>query len=250
MALSLFITHLDPLGIETWLPDPTKLKGTTLSLRYQSSFTTEDPGEIDDLIHLHEIALEQNVTVHPDYDSYFYHADGNNPNAARIELTYMMGNGFNARREYYVLAEGEGGDIIRKYCSRLDVVISDPDINDLDDLRHEFKDADSVTVHGRTIPAEYVTEEFLLALADAIAADCEAGNMVQIGALHSGIIMETSNPDDPLRMLQLDVNKRMDDGRYFYVYLNIYADCVNTLAVLEPTGILDTIQAEYLAGLG
>ena len=62
--------------------------------------------------------------------------------------------------------------------------------------------------------------------------------------------METSNPDDPLRMVNLDINKRYDNGHYFYTYLNIYADCVNTLAVLETTGVLDTIQAEYQAGLG
>jgi len=250
MALSLFVTDLDPLGIETWLPDPDKVKGAGLSLRYQSNFTTEDPEEIADLIRLHEIALEQNVTVHPDYDPYFYNDTTKDPNAARIELTYIMDNGFNARREYYVLADGEGGELIREYCSRLDVVISDPDIQDADDLRHEFKGADNVSVHGRSIPEEFLTEEFLLALADAIAADCEAGNMVQIGAFHPGIIMETAYPDDPIRMMSLDINKRNDNGRYFYCYLNIYADCVNTLAVLEPTGILDTIQQDMLNGLG
>lgn len=250
MALSLFITHLDPLGIETWLPDPANLRGASVSLRYQSSFITEDSAEIDDLIRLHEIALEQNVSVHPDYDPYFYNSAGIDPNAARIELTYMLDNGFTARRQYHVLAEGEGGDLIRKYCSRLDVVTSDPDIKDLDDLRHEFKDADNVSVHGRSIPEEYVTEEFLLALADAIAADCEAGNMVQLGVFHPGIIMETNNPEDPLRMMDLHINKQGNNGHYHYCYLNIYADCVNTLAVLKPTGILDTLQAEYQAGLG
>ena len=250
MALSLFITHLDPLGIETWLPDPANLRGASVSLRYQSSFITEDSAEIDDLIRLHKIALEQNVSVHPDYDPYFYNSAGIDPNAARIELTYMLDNGFTARRQYHVLAEGEGGDLIRKYCSRLDVVTSDPDIKDLDDLRHEFKDADNVSVHGRSIPEEYVTEEFLLALADAIAADCEAGNMVQLGVFHPGIIMETNNPEDPLRMMDLHINKQGNNGHYHYCYLNIYADCVNTLAVLKPTGILDTIQAEYQAGLG
>lgn len=245
VVLSLFVTHLDPLGIETWIPDPSELKGADLSLRYQSNFTTEDPMEIDDIIRLHEIALEQNVNLHPDYDPYFYNDRTNDPNAARIELTYMTESGLNIRRQYHVLAEGEGADLIRKYCSRLDVVVSDPDIKDLDDLRHEIKDADRVDVHGRTIPERFVTEEFLLTLADAIAADCEAGNMVQLGSFHSGIIMETGNPDDPLRMLQLDINKRMDDGRYVYVYLNVYADCENILSVLEPTGVLDTIKAEY-----
>ena len=245
MVLSLFITHLDPLGIETWIPDPSELRGADLSLRYQSNYTTEDPAEIDDIIRLHEIALEQNVNVHPDYDPYFYNSAGIDPNAARIELTYLLDNGLNVRRQYHVLAEGEGADLIRKYCSQLDVVVSDPDIKDLDDLRHEIKDADNVSVHGRPIPEQFVTEEFLLALADAIAADCEAGNMVQLGSFHSGIIMETNEINEPIRMINLDINKKAEDGRYIYVYLNVYADCENILSVLEPTGILDTIKADY-----
>ena len=245
MALSLFVTHLDPLGIESWIPDPEKLKGGSLSLRYQSIVYMEDSEEIADLIRLHEIALEQNVTVHEDYDSYFYNPYTDDPDAARVELTYTMDNGLNVRRKYHVLAEGEGGEIIRNYCSRLDVVLGQKNIQDLDDLRHEIRGADNVTVEGNSIPKKYVTEEFLLALADAIAADCEAGNMVQIGSFHPGIIMETNNPENPLRMMNLDINKRYDDGHYFYVYLNIYADCVNTLAVLEPTGILDTIKTGY-----
>ena len=245
VVLSLFVTHLDPLGIETWIPDPSELKGADLSLKYQSNYTTKDPAEIEDIIRLHEIALEQNVSVHPDYDPYFYNDRTNDPNAARIELTYMTESGLNIRRQYHVLAEGEGADLIRKYCSRLDVVVSDPDIKDLDDLRHEIKDADRVDVHGRTIPERFVTEEFLLALADAIAADCEAGNMVQLGSFHSGIIMETNEIDEPLRMISLDITKQTEDNRYIYVYLNVYADCENILSVLEPTGILDTIKAEY-----
>lgn len=250
VVLSLFITHLDPLGIETWIPDPSDLKGADLSLKYQSNYTTKDPAEIDDIIRLHQIALEQNVSVHPDYDPYFYNDRTNDPNAARIELTYMTESGLNIRRQYHVLAEGEGADLIRKYCSRLDVVVSDPDIKDLDDLRHEIKDADNVSVYGRSVGAEYLTEEFLLALADAIAADCEAGNMVQLGSFHSGIIMETNEINEPLRMINLDINKRAEDGRYIYVYLNVYADCENILSVLEPTGILDTIKSAYENGYG
>lgn len=245
MAGSLYVTALDPLGIETWLPDPAKLKSANLRLHYYSAFITEDPAEIADIVRLHEIALEQNVTVHEDYDSYFYNPNDEDPDAAKVSLTYVTENGWNIQREYYVLAEGEGGDIIREYCSRLDVVISRYNIQDLDDLRHEFKSADTVQVHGRSIPEKYLTEEFMLALADAIAADCEAGNMVQIGAFHPGVIMETGNPDYPNRMLNLDIT-----GLDFYCYLNIYADCENVMAVLEPTGILETVRQELAAGNG
>ena len=107
-----------------------------------------------------------------------------------------------AQREYYVLAEGESGDLIRKYFSRLDVIFDDPDIQDVSDLRHTFRKATSIDLHGQVIPKEALTEDFLMDLADAIAADCEAGNMVQLGAFHPGVIMETVNSDDPIRMIR------------------------------------------------
>ena len=248
MALSLYVTSLDPLGIETWIPEHSALKSATVSIRYQSSYTTEDAAEMADLIRLHEIALEQNVTVHPDYDSYYYNPNVNDPTAARISLTYQLKNGMRSEREYYVLAQGEGGQIIRKYFTRLNMVISDPDIHDVKDLRHAFSGADNVSVHGRPIPEESMTEEFLMALADAIAADCEAGNMVQLGVFHPDIMMETNRPEDPTRMLNLDISKRDSDRLHHYWYMNIYADCENVLAVLESTGILDTLRQELANG--
>jgi hypothetical protein len=69
--------------------------------------------------------------------------------------------------------------------------------------------------------------------------------MVQLGSFHPGILMETDNPDDPIRMMNLDVTKRLDDGLHKYWYVNIYADCENILKVLEPTGILDLIRTDF-----
>ena len=241
VALSLFITHLDPLGIETWVPETEDLKGVTVSTRYQSTYSTEDPAEIADLLRLHEVALHENVSVHPDYDSYFYNPDNNDPEAVRINLVYHLENGLIASREYYVLATGAGGDIIRNYFTRLDVVLSRPTIQDADDLRHEMKDIEYIDLNGKEVPEEYVTEEFRLALADAIAADCEAGNMVQLGAFHPEIIMDFEQDDYDLYALYLAFSG--DDNRWFQI--NVYADCENILAVLEPSGVLDRVRMDY-----
>ena len=243
MALSLYVTALDPLGIQTWLPQPEDLAGATVSIRYQDAYTIEDPEEIADMIRLHEIALQQNVEVHPDYDPYFYH--NNTTNAARISLTYHLRSGFTAEREYFVLAEGEGADLIRKYFSRLDVVFEDRDIQDASDLRHILSKADTIQLRGVQIAEEYLTEAFLQDLADAIAVDCEAGNLVQLGALHPGVILETANPDDPIRMMELDIYHVPENNKRIAWYLTIYADCENTLRVLEPTGILDALRQRY-----
>ena len=246
VALSLFITHLDPLGIETWVPEQADLKGATISTRYQSTYSTEDPAEIADLLRLHEIALTENVSVHPDYDSDFYNPDNSDPEAARISLIYHLTNGLTAFREYYVLAEGEGGEIIRKYFTQLDVVIPGSDIQDLDDLRHELKDVEYVSLNGREVGEKYLTKEFLLSLADAIAADCEAGNMVQLGVYHPEPILVLKN--DTYDLYNLNLEFQCDDDRW--IYMNIYADCENILAVLEPTGVLEEVRTAYENGIG
>ena len=243
MALSLYVTALDPLGIQVWVPEVEELEGVTVSIRYQDTYASEDAEEIADMIRLHELALQQNVEVHPDYDPYFY--NNNTTNAARISLTYHLRSGFTAQREYYVLAEGEGGDLIRRYFSRLDVVIDDPDVQDVSDLRHVLSKADKIQLRGVQIAEEYVTEAFLRDLADAIAADCAAGNLVQLGAFHPGVILETAKPNDPIRMMDLDIYGGPETNTRIHWYLYIYADCEHILAVLEPTGILDTIQQRY-----
>lgn len=243
MAGSLYVTSLDPLGIQVWMPEVEDLRGAVVSIRYQDTYASEDAEEMADMIRLHELALEQNLEVHPDYDPYFY--NNNTTNAARISLTYHLNNGFTAQREYYVLAEGESGDLIRKYFSRLDVVIDDSDVQDVSDLRHVLSKADMIQLRGVKIEEEYVTEAFLRDLADAIAADCAAGNLVQLGAFHPGVILETANPNDPIRMMDLDIYQSPENDKRIAWYLNIYADCEHILAVLEPTGILDTIQTMF-----
>jgi flavorubredoxin len=84
------------------------------------------------------------------------------------------------------------------------------------------------------------TLDELDALADAIAADCEAGNMVQLGVYHPESIWDFGNDNYDLYTLTLDFQH---GDRWFY--MNIYADCKNILAVLEPTGVLDRVRMDY-----
>ena len=240
MAGSLFLTHLDPLGIETWVPEPGNVKSASLRINYRNAYTTEDPEEIADLARLHKLALEQQVVVHPDYDDFLYNPRSRDPQAVQIILQYTAPNGWLSQREYYVSAEGESGDLVRKYSSRLDVVLAGQAVADADDLRHKMKDVTAVSVHGYTVPAEFVNDTFLNSLAEAIAADCEAGHLVQSGVFHPGCIIDLENSQDDLYYLALDLH-----GDEFWGSLYIYADCENVLAVLEPTGILETVRIDY-----
>ena len=240
MAGSLFITHLDPLDINGWVPRTEDVKDGSIRMNYQAEYNSDDPQVIGDMIRLHELALEQHVEVHPDYDTDFYFPEGKDPQAVQVTFGYTQNNGWLSQRRYYVLAGGESGEIMRKYFSRLETVISHPDVKDLDDLRHKIKDSKHASLNSRMIPEEYLTEDFFLALADAISADCEAGRMVQSGVFHPEVMLDFENDDYDVYWMDLNIN-----GPDFWCYMNIYADCENILKVLEPTGILDPVRQDY-----
>lgn len=240
LAASLYVTDLDPLGIETWIPKVGETQSATLRINYRNGYTTEDPVEIADITRLHELALEQDLFVHPDYDDFYYNPEYNSHNAVQIILQYTAPNGWLTQRNYYVEAEGEGAELIKKYSSRLDVIFYDGQIKDAADLRHEFRDSEIIDVNGIRMPEEYITEDFRNALADAIAADAEAGCLTQSGVFHRTPVVDVENDVYDQYSLMLDIH-----GEKYWNTLYIYADCENILAVLEPTGILESVRQEF-----
>jgi hypothetical protein len=97
MAGSLYATKLDPLGIATWLPRPGDVTSVSLGLQSRQDFTTEDPEQIRDLIRIHALALENPVTVHPDYDGTYRTTASLEEKAVRFTLTYTLPNGWVVR---------------------------------------------------------------------------------------------------------------------------------------------------------
>lgn len=241
MALSLYVTWLDPMGIETWIPKVGETKSATLRMNYRNGYTTEESAEIADLTRLHELALEQDLFVHPDYDDMFYNPTYGDHNAVQIILQYTTPNGWLSQREYYVEAEGESAELITKYTSRLDVLFPGDEVEDAEDLRHELKDSEEIRINGmHRVPEEFLTDDFCNALADAIAADAEAGNLVQSGVFHREPLLEMADPENNVYSTVLDIH-----GRDFWSSIYIFADCENILKVLEPTGVLDSLRQEY-----
>ena len=116
----------------------------------------------------------------------------------------------------------------------------DSEIQDAADLRHEFRNSEIIDVNGIRMPEQYITDAFRMALADAIAMDAEAGCLTQSGVFHRTPVVDVENDVYDQYYLMLDIH-----GEKFWRSLYIYADCENILAVLEPTGILDSVRQEY-----
>ncbi len=260
LAGSLFVTKLDPLGIEDWVPGSDGVTSIQMVLSHNTDVITEDPAEIEDFLQLHELALTDKLTAHPDYDDYAYSPVQEDEPLAFISLTYRLKNGWTSQREYYIRPESEAGDIARAYASRLVNVIDRKErVKTPDDLRHHIKTVEDVFVGGQVLAKDLITEDFLLALAEAIIADCEAGTMVQSTVYHpepvipapvpveteiimaDGSVVYTEAASGEMHALHLDMS-----GLDFHCYMNVYADCENTLAVLESTGIVDVIRQETM----
>ncbi len=259
LAGSLYATKLDPLGIEDWMPEADEIKSVQMVLSHNTSVMAEDPEEIQDFLRLHEVALEEKITVHSDYADYAYSPPQEGEHVAFISLTYRLKNGWVSQREYYIRPDSEAGEIVRVYASRLAEVIERADqIKTPEDLRYHIKKTENIFVSGQALADQYIAEEFLLSLADAIIADCEAGTMVQSTVYHPKPILETPPPElletvledgsvvyaedysQQLHSLYLDLS-----GLDFYCSLRVYADCENTLALLESTGVVDTILKQH-----
>ena len=240
MAGSLFVTRLDPLGIEVWVPETEDLKGGYIRMNYQAEFSSDDPQAIADMIRLQELALEQHITVHPDYADGLYNPNDNDPDAAQVTFGYTLNSGRLAERRYYLRSDGESGEIMRKNFSRLETVLRNDRIKDLEDLRHEIKGIKRISINSFHVSEEFMTEEFLLSLADAIAADCENGNLVQNGTFHTEPLIQVNSAEGGIYAQNMDLN-----GEDIWFWMDIYADCENILRVLEPTGILEMLRTEY-----
>ena len=240
MAGSLYVTYLDPLGIETWIPKVGEVKSATVRMNHRSGYTTEVPAEIADITRLHELALGQEVFVHPDYDDLFYNPTNSDSNAVKIILQYTDQKGWLTQRNYYILAQGEGAELLKKYTSRLDVLFDNENIREAADLRRELRDTQRVILDSIQIPDAFITEDFCNSLADAIAADCEAGNLVQSGAFHKEPMPQLEYQDEQRYYLMLDI--QMED-RWAYFY--IYADCEHILELLESSGVMEAAQQEW-----
>ena len=240
LAGSLYLTHLDPLGIETWIPGQGEVKSATLRMNYRQGHTAEDPEELEDFFRLHELALQQQLQVHPDYNDLYFSPYDQDPQAAQIILQYETPNGWLSQRNYYVLAEGESGQILRKYNSRLSALFPHENVQDAQDLYNGIRNTQIITVNGLQIDTALVTPAFLRSLAEAVAADCDAGTMIQSGAFHPEPVMEQIGNAEPLYYLDVAIHGTEN----YWADFTVYADCENTMEVLTATGILDAVRAD------
>lgn len=204
LVLSLGLTVLDPLGIQSYVPDPSRV--ASVSLNYEE---TEDPELIAAVIRAHQAALDDSEEESLNGGSYY------------MNLTYTMTDGSQVSRKYTVPYQGTAHESLRMVLSSPEFVLGDlPEwwANPKADIQLY----DSLT--GDYISMGKSSWQELLA---AVLLDCEAGTMAQHASYHGG--WNAADQRHTLEFQCYDTEQRY----YRYFTIIIYEDCENTLAWLK-----------------
>lgn len=266
-AVSLWMTHVDLLGIETRLPDAAKIKSVTFASR-----VFEEDADIENFLRMNRDALENRsenwgtfVLVDGEWIQYIDNnadrIDEENPDnlytyVDSVNLTYELDNGKQIRRRYNIWMDNqyvssEAGRIAKAYLTSWDTVNSRTmEINGV-----EYNRLDYILQDVRGIYVDYmdgrqdISRQEVLDLVAAIQTDCGEGHMAQSDYYHSGYFRvedeyaENGYYDIPSIGISIS-------GEEYSWWISIYADSVNTVSWLQERDLLSaqTFQGNLMRG--
>ena len=257
IGLSLLLTHIDILNIETSQPDAEEIQSVTID-----GTELTNPEDIQLVLQLQNLALETRLE---DYQNYV-RVDGQlipyqdyvesqieagveggtveRVYATQFHITYELENGKIIRRFYNVWSESEAGDILRELTSRWEVIsnrynyqpLVEKGINLLEHVLTQFRE---IYYNGAQVAAskQYQSLDDAKSLLEAIRADCDARLLAQDSRLHNGFF----------RFYDASYQKGYYDNNSLYLCIegkeytwsvDIYADSVNTIRWLQDRGLL------------
>lgn len=189
LGLSLGMTALDPLGIESWMPEPTEVKSVKL---YQYHSLNDSPGnaitldsteDIEAILQVHEAAMaledaaistEGWIQLTPKDEKVYIEK----LRQFQFTLEYRLENGVVVRRYYKLWLFMEEADILKGFFTSVKCVLGVQE-SELPQLAQEL---DYIQLDTYQI---YDYQE-RLGLLQAIAADCKAGTMAQNWVFRGG----------------------------------------------------------------
>ena len=265
VAVSLWLTHVDLLKIETRLPDPEKIRYIQFG---GQKYTQQE--DIDQLQQLHAAALDQRAEeagvytlVDGEWVLGFADTDPNDPEnrytyVDSCNLTYEMENGKLIKRRYYIWMDNnevssEAGRIAESYLTRWETVndrtvkVNGVEYNRLDLVLQDLKGIYVDYMEDQVLQKKLATESNARSLIAAIQADCAEGNMAQSYMYHSGSFrMEDEYAETGYRNFP-ELGISLSGDKYTW-WISIYPDSVNTLRWLKTHGALPVeVRSENIA---
>lgn len=230
--LTLLLTWLDPLGLQKWMPDAEDVVTIRINANHGNygsngdSFTVEDAEDIEKILQVHALLIAEDERAEVIYPSPFVIGVDLEPVPADnyttpISLTYTLKNGRTVSRYYYVTVKSEAGQILRPYFSSLSCVLG-VEADQMEDLVQKLG---TILVDGYRIALD---DQERLQLLEAIAADCEAGTMVQIWAYRRAEGTEGS------KTFSIEFTDRTG---FHFCYIDVTEYCENTVRFLAEHNI-------------
>lgn len=257
LGVSLLVVKLDPMGIQSEVPDASKIESVTINENYyRGRVVLETPEDIEQARTFHRLAVEDNLTnqkLVQVREAMFQENDHNWEDfyaayQQNITVRYNLKDGREIKREYNIRTDSEAGEILRRLSSRLDVVVrlDDPKmgvvrIENAQQLMEYVRKPYGISIDNYTLDSEYLTEENVRALFEAIAADCEAGTLSQIYEFHPMMQIESSSLFKEYYLSNtLRVNVDLTNEQS--LYLDFGMDSTNVYAWAESMGLSNVMK--------
>ena len=160
-----------------------------------------------------------------------------------------MKDGREISRQYNIRTDSEAGEILRRQTSRLDVAVTLIDFGgnnqrmrpeNAQQLMEQVRKPHSISIEGHTLDREYLTEENVRTLFEAIIADCQAGNLSQLSYFHPLTKIQNSAQSEDYymtRTIGLSVNLTST----LYLNMEFGTDSSNVYAWAEAMGLNDLV---------
>ena len=258
LGVSLVAVKMDILDIQTSVPDADKIVSASLNEGfYLADAECKTPEDIEQVRTFHRLAVEQDLTdqkLEQEREALFQEKNNNWEGyfasyRENVTLSYQMKDGREIIRQYNIRLDSEAGEILRRQSSRLDVAVSLTEMaengqrmrpENAQQLLELVRKPHSIDIDGHTLDREYLTEENVRALFEAIIADCQAGNLSQMTCFHPLVKIQNSARGEDYcltRTLGLSVNLT----NTLYLYLEFGTDSTNVYAWAEAMGLNDLV---------
>ena len=231
-VLTIVVALMDPLGIESWIPDGSKVTSVTIAdgpYRYpQNHVTLQKPEDIARIISIHEATLEDHRNNTQDQNAfdqiyqelitedYVEIIPEDMDHYCSFTITYRLDSGRQVRRHYSIWLGNEHGEYLKQIFSVPETIFGYEE-----DLSRFLSENPRISIRDTCDGNEIVirSQGDIAGLYQAILADCRAGHMAQLWTFHYR--------HDNLYWIYLA------DGTEITVFTN----CENTLSWLRSYGL-------------
>ncbi len=232
VGISLILTAVDPLGIQTWIPEKHEVKSVSL---YQNQSLYDSPGyvirledaeDIETVLQIHDAALNQTtaransdgwVEIGP-YDEKVYFED---LRSVSFALEYRLQNGTVVRRYYRLWANTNAGSMLKELFSRVECVLGVQE----SELEQHVQELTYMQLNEYNI---YDRQE-MLSLLQAVAADCKAGTMAQSWAWRDS--------DTAENVMNIYCHRETEKGIIYWYEIQVFDYNEHTLRWLEAHNV-------------